>query len=98
MINNSYPEVVNFLLKENVSTSYLDEDNNSLLHTFPLVNYNKSSIKLFNKLLKEIDISVKNTWNRTPLDEWKDFCISEKVTTDSKKSASYWTLDEPAPS
>lgn len=93
LIKNSYPEVVSFLLKENVSTACVDEDKNTLLHTFPLVNYNKISIKLFNTLIKEIDITVKNTWNQTPLDDWKDFCLSDEVAAETKKSASYWMMN-----
>lgn len=73
---NEVPEaLLKYLIDQNLSTDHIDNNNSNLINYFFALTYNTKNINLFNMLLKEQNISLKNTHDSSIIDVW---CLTIK--------------------
>ena len=79
LIKNAPIEIVNFLIEKEVNLLAKDNDNNNMLNMFSLSSYTDENIAIFKYFLKIIDVSNKNKWKASCLNDWLEFCTSTGV-------------------
>ena len=79
LLKNAPVEIVNFLIQKEVNLLAKDNDNNNMLNMFSLSSHTEENIAVFKYLLKILDVSNKNKWKSSCINDWLEFCTSTGV-------------------